>query len=731
MGLGLDERANDSLELQYATRRLFERLSEEAPMMVVFDDVHWADDPSLDLVDYLSTHLRDHRIAIVALARPEFLDSRPTWGAGLVAHTSLQLNPLSPEEANDAVCTLLAHAAAATVAKVVATADGNPLFIEELVASIRDDATEELPTTIRAVVAARIDALPSDVRSALLSASVIGKSFWRRVLSQIGGNSDIDAALDVLETRGLIQRRFPSRVEGDVEFSFKHDLILDAAYATLPRASRRELHAATATALESLVPHPEEIAWILAHHWLEGGESELACRYLLTAAERAVDALAVEESYDLYTRALNLAANDAERTRIKYLRGLALAQLEEFARAASELAEVIPDLSGEQKIEALTARAHSTLWTEETDETMAESERALELARAGGFRELEAVALGLLGCSYGMRGDAGDLEHALQIGDQALAIWTPNARQRELAALYHHVANHHYWSSDYVRALESANLAATTAGVELHSREFRIRGAGMRGMILAGLGRYEEAISAAQDAIGLARAMGRPVNVVTNYSTLPLREIFVLDEAQARSDEVADRLGPSDFNMPWINARADVFATRVMRGDLAKAQQQWSSLWDDAVDGKAWERWLVSGRLAAVRADLDLAMGKVDDALTWGWRALEMAVAGSRRKYESIALMTIGRALIAQGLCEEAAAELRRAVVMSDALGSPLIRWQSRAALAQALPGTGVDPGPLFAETATIIRAVVAGLTPEHAAGYLAAPEVVAVLANS
>jgi tetratricopeptide (TPR) repeat protein len=219
--------------------------------------------------------------------------------------------------------------------------------------------------------------------------------------------------------------------------------------------------------------------------------------------------------------------------------------------------------------------------------------------------------------------------------------------------------------------------------------------------------------------------------VVTNYSTLPLREIFALDEAQARSDEVADRLGPSDFNMPWINARADVFATRVMRGDLAKAQQQWSSLWEDAVEGKAWERWLVSGRLAAVRADLDLAMGKVDDALTWGRRALEMAVAGSRRKYEAIARMTIGRALIAQGLPEEATAELRRALAVSDALGSPLIRWQSRAATAQALAAIGVDPDAVYAEAAAIIRAVVAGLAPEHAAGYLAAPDVVGVLARS
>ena len=729
LGLGLDERAREPIELHYATRRLFEHLAERTPMLIVFDDVQWADDASLDLVDYLSTHVRDQRIVMMALARPEFLESRPTWGAGLVAHTSLPLDPLSPEDASDAVCALLAQATASTVAKIVATADGNPLFIEELVASIQDEPSgDELPATVRAVIAARIDALPADARSALLRASVIGKTFWRAVLGRISGVPDVDAALDALETSGMIQRRSPSRVEGDVEYSFKHALILETAYATLPRASRRELHAATARTLESLVDHPAEIALILAHHWREGGEARRACGYLLIAAERARDALAVEETYDFYSEALDLAADDSQRSRIRYLRGLALAQLEDFTRAADELGGIIPHLEGEEKVEALIARAHSTLWTEQTDETMAGAELALELARAQGLAELEPVALGLVGSAHGMRGDAGDLERAVQLGDQALEMWVPDTRRADLAELYHLAADHHYWSGDYDRAREAAQLAATTAGIELHSREFRLRGAGMQGLILAGMGRYEEAISAAQEAIELARVMGRPMDVVMNYSTLPLREIFSLDEALARSEEVAERLGPSDFNMPWMNARADVFTARVIAGDLSRARSEWSSVWEDAVASKAWERWLVSGRLAAARADLELALGQTDDALTWAHRAIEMAVASSRKKYEAIARTTAGRALIGRGLHEEAAAELRHAVATSDALGSPLIRWQSRAVLAQALAGTGGDRDLAYDEAAKIIRAVTAGLTTQHAAAYLGAPQVADVL---
>jgi class 3 adenylate cyclase/tetratricopeptide (TPR) repeat protein len=729
LSLGLDERVRETIDLQYATRRLFENLSERAPLMIVFDDIQWADEASLDLVGYLGKHFQNHRIIIVTLARPELVEARPAWGAGLPAFTSLKLSPLRPEDASEAASVLLSRADPLLVAKVVTTAEGNPLFIEELVASIEDEQIgEKLPSTIRAVIAARIDGLPADARSALLNASVIGKTFWRGVLGSIGDVKELEAALDALETRGLVHRRFASRVQDDVEFSFKHDLIRDTAYRTLPRTTRRELHAATAAALESLVSSPAEIAWILAYHWREGGDAQRARTYLLAAAERSADALAVDETYDFYTQALDLVADPAEQYHIRLLRGLALVQLEDFARAADELAELVPNLEGNNRVEALLGRTHATLWTEQAGETMASAEEALRLARAGGFSELEPVALGLLGSAHGMRGDQGDVALAVELGEQALETWVPNTRRAELAEHCHLMSNHYYWLGDYEGAMKAAQLSATTAGVDLRSREFRLRGAGMLAIGLAGVGRYEEAIATAQDAIELATAMGRPMNVVLNYSTLPLREIFALDEALERSDAVADRLGPSDFNMPWMNARADAFTARVMRGDVSLAQSEWSSLWEDTLTSKAWERWLVSGRLAAVRADLEFSIGHMEDAVTWGSRAIDMAVASSRRKYEAIARTTVGRSLIASRLYEEAATELHRAVAVADVLGSPLLRWQSRAGLAQALGKTGGDPDAVYDEAARIIRAVAAGLTSNRAATYLSAPQVAEVL---
>nr|MDP9326593.1 hypothetical protein [Actinomycetota bacterium] len=202
------------------------------------------------------------------------------------------------------------------------------------------------------------------------------------------------------------------------------------------------------------------------------------------------------------------------------------------------------------------------------------------------------------------------------------------------------------------------------------------------------------------------------------------------DEAHARSAEIADRLGPSDFNMPWINARADVIAADLIRGEYGRVEVAFPETFEDATNSLAWERWLVSGRLCSVRAELALAMKQPEEALTWARRALDMARASGRRKYEVIASMTLGSALTATGLAEDATTELRAALEEADALGSPLYRWQTRAALAGAVRAVeGVDAADtLMLEAATIIREVLAALSPERAATYAAAPQVAAVL---
>src|SRR6185503_14760629 len=147
-----------------------------------------------------------------------------------------------------------------------------------------------------------------------------------------------------------------------------------------------------------------------------------------------------------------------------------------------------------------------------------------------------------------------------------------------------------------------------------------------------------------------------------NYSTLILREVFALEEARERSRTVADRLGPSDFNMPWMNARADLIASELLLGELGAVERSWPELWEDALNSLAWEHWLVSGRLAITRAQLELGAGRFDEAVTWSRRSLEMARSGGRPKYESVALSTLGQAFTRQGLAGDAVEQLTQAV---------------------------------------------------------------------
>jgi class 3 adenylate cyclase/tetratricopeptide (TPR) repeat protein len=731
LGLGLDDPPNEKIHLLFTMRMFVEHLAERQPVLLVFEDVHWADDALLDAIDYLVSHARDARLVVLALARPEFLETRRTWGGGMVGQTTLPLEALSDLDSKAVAAALLPGAEPSTIERVVSVAEGNPLFLEELVASVVDQASgDELPSTVWAAIAARIDALPPDARVALLRASVIGQSFWRGVLNGMGELEAVDEALEGLESRGLILRRSQSEVEGDVEFAFKHVLIRDVAYGTLPRGSRRELHAAIARYLEETLSDPADLGWLLARHCREAGEVDAARGYLLGAAERAKDALAVEETYDLFTRALDLATTDDDRRRIRLRRGLALAELEDYPRADGELGALLPELGGAEEIEALLARSRATMWTEKTAETFSLAERAVELVRADGPAELEAVALARLAQAHGMRGDDGDLDRALQLGERASELWSGDQRLLELSEHYHMHATVHYWTGSYERALELSDRAAATGGLEPRSAEFLLRGAGMRGLILAGIGRYEEALTAANRAIETARRLGRRDSVVMNYSTTPLREIFALDEAKLRSETVNDRLGPSEFNMPWMNARADLIGAQLLMDDLATVERTWPAVWEDAIASEAWERWLVSGRLAANRAELDLALGRIDDAVTWSRRALELATRVRRRKYVATALTTLGRALIARGDAEGATAELRSAVALADELRSPLLRWQSRAAVAlgERVKGAGQRADDHAREAAEIIDSIARGLSPERATAYLAAAPVVEAL---
>jgi tetratricopeptide (TPR) repeat protein len=590
-----------------------------------------------------------------------------------------------------------------------------------------------LPPTIRAATVARIDALPPDARATLLHASVMGQMFWRGVVASSADLGDVDAALDTLTATGLVRREPLSRVTGDVEYAFKHVLVRDAAYEMLPRATRRSLHAAVAAEIERTAADPNEVAWILAHHCREAGESERAVRYSLLAAERARDLMAVEETVDLYTQALELAGSDEERRAIRLERGVALVDLWESERGEVELTALLPELAGAERVEALIACAYAMAGTERTEEMFAWAGQAVELASAE-VPELEGRALAVLATAHSMRGDAGDLDRSTEIGDRAFTGWQLGMRPYELSSHYHMQIAVNYWMGRYERGLELAREGSEIGGLAPQSAEYVIGSFGQIGLILGGIGRYEEAIARGDEAIATAQRLGASDTRVQNYSTAPLRDVYAVEVARRRSEAMVERLGPSSFNMPWMNARADLIGAQILADDLAAVERDWPSAWDDAVASPAWEHWLITGRLAVARAQLELALGRLDEAVTWSGRALDLARPVGRPKYEVVSLITLGRALTAQGTFAEAASRLREAVALADALGSPLYRWQVRAALAEAARGVHEESGTAemhLEEAVRIIREIVGSLSPERAAGYVAAREVAEVLERS
>jgi serine/threonine protein kinase/tetratricopeptide (TPR) repeat protein len=734
MGLGLDEPIPSRQPLFFAVRRVFEGLSATRPSLVLFEDLHWADRSQLELLEYLCAHVRDAPVLFVVLARPELEQLRPTWGTGAIGQTMIPLEPLSP---TDAVSLLTAAAgspiAAADVGRLVETAGGNPLFLEELAASAATGAVGVVPSSLREVIGARIDALASQDRSVLLDASVIGHTFWRRVLARIHKTPlhELDASLDALVRCGLVHYLPRSQVQGDTEFSFKHVLIRDVAYGTLPRAVRRARHAAVAQYVESgSGADVRDLAGLLAHHWREAGEPLRAVDYLIVAAERARDGWAQKEAIALFGSALQLVPEQDQvtRTRIRLLRGLSLVDLTDFAAGAQELDAILPLLQGREHFEATLARARVAYWLEETEQAYAFADRSRELAEGLGDRELLGPAIVYQATARYLRGE---LDVALALGNEAYAVWVPGTRPGDRAALDECLAQPAYWIGDY-EAAERFARSAYELGGESHSIEPLLRGGGWRGLVLAAQGRTEEALAWLDSIFERTQDLDpRWGASALNYSSLAFRDMCMYREARRRNERA---LGIVDtrcaWGMPDMQAQIDLMFADLALGEVGRVQQSFPTLWEAAITGKAWRPWLAAGRLALVRAEMARQAEGPEATIAYAQDAIDRARRVRRRKYEAAARTLLGSALVDLGKSGEGLVELRAAVDESDRLGTPAGRWQSRAALAKALYATGDDEGTsvVYRAAAGIIRAYSTGLSLEHSASFLAAESVTDVL---
>jgi len=316
IGVGRDGAVvGDRQTLFFSARRLVEALAQQQPTVLVFEDIHVAAASMLDLLETLASRVRDVPLLLLTQARHELLSERPAWGGGLPAYSALPLEPLSDVDARELAQRLLETAGAEVrrIPELAETAEGNPLFLEELVVSLAEGRADpdELPTSIRSIVAARIDALPSEERDVLLAAAVFGKVFWSGALAATGdGGAACLEALDALEGRDLIRRDPVSRLAGHQQFAFKHQLIREVAYATLPRARRRQRHEAIALFLEESVGEVGDVAPALANHWHEAGDLVRAGRYYVAAGDQANRGWAKDEAARFYRDALTVIPED-------------------------------------------------------------------------------------------------------------------------------------------------------------------------------------------------------------------------------------------------------------------------------------------------------------------------------------------------------------------------------------------------------------------------------------
>ncbi|HEX6762865.1 MAG TPA: AAA family ATPase [Gaiellaceae bacterium] len=327
VGTDAGAEASDREALFYSVRAFVEAAAREQPTVFVFDDVHWANANMLDLVHALARRARG-ALLFVTLSRPELLDARESWGAGLPGYTTLTVGPLAKDDARELALRRLGDTRQA--AEVVEIAEGNPLFIEQLAAGIGEVTTGALPTTVREIVAARLDALPRPERSLLLDAAVVGKVFWPDALLALNGGDDPRQLLDELERRDLVRRETASIIEGKQQFAFTHGLIRDVAYDLLPRTDRARRHAVVAEFFGETTGGSGEAIGAMARHWRAAGDHERAVEQLLRAGEIAERGWAKDHAVRFYREAFELVPAEDEARRHVVRRRLALASAASF-----------------------------------------------------------------------------------------------------------------------------------------------------------------------------------------------------------------------------------------------------------------------------------------------------------------------------------------------------------------------------------------------------------------
>ena len=693
-----------------ALRSVLVRSAERRPLVLVIEDLHWIDGVSEQFLTTLTETVPALRALLVFSYRPGY--ASPFGERSYF--TRVVPGALSSEEsARIAQAVLAADALPAELrTMIVAKAEGNPFYIEELVRSLEETGALRtvkgrlaltrplsqiaVPGSIQDVIAARIDRLAEAPKLTLQLASVIGREFSRRLVdrvSQIGESAD--GALRELSALELIheRRRLP-----ELAYGFKHALTQDVAYASLLVHRRRELHRLVGAAIEELYADrlPEHYE-VLAHHFSNTDDPERALTYLIRAAEKATQAFALRQAIDLYGEALQAAERLEGRVPAATLMAIHRARADLFFGVGDfgqsrEAAEVLVGLArrvqdGPAEAEALIQCASALQWAEDFPAALGRAREAIELAEAAGAPRPLAGGLFVRGYVHAVSGrlDAAkeDIERALAIGR---AVGDPG---RQALAL-HTLALRSSWRGDYRESLELAS-----EGIRL-AREHRLlipllRCLWNQGAAWNDVGEYDAGLAALTEGLALAERIGDDAFTPRYQNTLGwlYLECGDFDRGMDLSERSYETTGRSSRAGHGTGAERRAFIRNneadgwMTRGDLASAAEALAESHHIVLHPppSRWMTWRYATHCYASQGQLALLRGDADRARRLADQSLELGVPTRSRKFEAWAWRIKGEGATLRHAWSEAEEALQRSLTLAKAIGQPRQTWLSHVAL--------------------------------------------------
>jgi tetratricopeptide (TPR) repeat protein len=451
LGIDAGEPATQE-ELFTAWRRFLESVAERAPLVLVVEDIHWADAALLAFLEHLADWAQGVPLLVGCTARPELYERHAAWGTGLRNHTAISLSPLSDTDTAKLVSALMERAVmpAETQQLLLERAGGNPLYAEEFVRMLRDSdlldqhgalsggAEVPFPESIHALIAARLDTLSPERKALLQDAAVLGKMFWAGAVSTMEDRDprEVERALHELSRKELVRPARQSSMEGEAEYSFWHLLVRDVAYRQIPRARRAAKHLAAAEWLEAKAgARVEDLAEVLAYHTGEAlslagatGDSVLqadvaprAARFALLAGERALG-LDGTRALELLGRAKALTAEEDPGFPLVLLRWAMAAReagrLREAADAVEQAIGRFEALGDVRHAGEALARLCAYRWSLGEPDSIVFAERGVALLESTPGPEL-VDALSRMASNHFV---SGRYAAALETADRALAL---------------------------------------------------------------------------------------------------------------------------------------------------------------------------------------------------------------------------------------------------------------------------------------------------------------------